>query len=187
VSVTLRTLWVLYPCRDGSDQGGLPSQSQGCRQAGARQQRITGKVLEVGASFYILEQDGMPLALDPFYTNDQRDRFGALRCLQVMGCKLWIMEIERGLAKLSQFECEASRWAPSPSAGCAAGQKPSLSLDLLTPHCSTFTTDGQGSLPSSSTCLSCCAQVLPRAPFSGDELATQEGRPSGSSGRILTV
>ena len=123
----------------------------------------------------------------PFCTNDQRDRFGALRCLQVMGCKLWIMEIERGLAKLSQFECEASRWAPSPSAGCAAGQKPSLSLDLLTPHCSTFTTDGQGSLPSSSTCLSCCAQVLPRAPFSGDELATQEGRPSGSSGRILTV
>ena len=94
MSVTLRTLWVLYPCRDGSDQGGLPSQSQGCRQAGARQQRITGKVLEVGASFYILEQDGMPLALDPFYTNDQRDRFGALRCLQVMGCKLWIMEIE---------------------------------------------------------------------------------------------
>ena len=50
-----------------------------------------------------------PLALDPFYTNDQRDRFGALRRLQVMGCKLWIMEIERGLAKFSQFECEASR------------------------------------------------------------------------------
>ena len=44
-----------------------------------------------------------PLALDPFCTNDQRDRFGALRRLQVMGCKLWIMEIERGLAKLSQF------------------------------------------------------------------------------------
>ena len=49
-----------------------------------------------------------PLALDPFYTNDQRDRFGALRRLQVMGTKLCIMEIERGLAKFSQFECEAS-------------------------------------------------------------------------------
>ena len=70
-----------------------------------------------------------PLALDPFCTNDQRDRFGALCRLPVMGCKLWIMEIERGLAKLSQFECEASRWAPSPSAGCAAGQRPSLSAE----------------------------------------------------------